>query len=359
MRYLYTLPLTLLLLVSCKNDKEEEAGTAVDYAKTDWAYYKLKGKVKSFSEKSYTYAGSKKGAPGSENQALDIDVAFNSRGMQVTDKRYNAGGLAEESVYQGKNKLVKTIQYINNLPGITTQYSRDKKGNVTSIIRRDKSNAQIDRVEMKFQGKNMVEKNTYNNQDHPIDMNTYVYDKSGNMTGESNFMGIQSAKVRVAYAYDEKGHKTEEMRYTEDKLVEKTAYLYKDGKLVSKETSSGNSALEYVEKYVYDKNGNLTVVFSFDKPRNLRVEETYTYDNNNNRLSYTEKENEKLIQKTAYTYDKNNNLTAAVTVDATGKKADDRSYAYEYDSNNNWTKKIVTIKGEPAFVVERTYTYHE
>jgi len=358
MKYLYALPLLLLLLTSCKDEKKEAEEQAIDLAKTDWATHKLKGKVKSFSEKSYTYASSVKGAFGNENQKLDTDIAFNSRGMQLLEKKYNGAGIAEENTYDGKKNLVKTVQYINGKPGIITQYSRDKRGNITSIIRRDKSNAQIDRIEMKFEGKNMVEKTTYNNQDHPIDMNTYAYDKKGNMTGESVFMGTHSAKVRATYEYDEKGHKIGEIRYTEDKITDKTAYVYENEKLISKKTTDGNGIIEFSENSTYDKDGNLTNYFRYEKLSNSRIEENYTYDSNKNMLSFLVKENDKPVLKTLYTYDNNNNLISVISTDGAGKLLDKRSYTYQYDENNNWTKKTVDIKGEPAFILERTYSYY-
>ncbi|MES2487192.1 MAG: RHS repeat domain-containing protein, partial [Bacteroidota bacterium] len=94
------------------------------------------------------------------------------------------------------------------------------------------------------------------------------------------------------------------------------------------------------------------------KLSNSRIEENYTYDSNKNMLSFLVKENDKPVLKTLYTYDNNNNLISVISTDGAGKLLDKRSYTYQYDENNNWTKKTVDIKGEPAFIVERAYTYY-
>ena len=359
MKYLYALPLVLLLLASCADEKKNEnKEEPIDPAKTDWAFYKLSGKVKNLSERSYSYTDNTKGAFASETGMPDSDLQFDGRGMLSLEKKHNTAGLSEEITYKGKKNTVKAIQYINGQPGIITEYNRNKKGNLTAITRRDKSNAQIDRIEMKFEGKNMVEKTTYNNQNNAIDKNTYSYDKKGNMIGESVFMGTQSAKVRVQYEYDEKSHKISEVRYSADKLNEKTSFLYEGDNVVSKETTDGNSVLQYSEKYVFDKEGNVTGFLRYEKLSNSRLEEAYVYDANNNMVSFITTLNKQVTQKIVNKYDKNNNLISTVAIDGAGKVTNKRTYAYQYDSNNNWTKKIVTINDMPAFLVERTINYY-
>ena len=360
MKYLYGVPLLFLLLTSCAKDKKEEE--VLDRAKTDWAVYKLNGNVKSVTEKSYTYVNSIKGPSGRENQMLrDTDLQFDAKGNLTNLKTYRTEtSVAEEYIQQGKDKIIKRIQYVEDQPGIITEYLYDESGkNNTSITRRNASNAQQDRIEMKFRGNNMVEKTTYNNQNHPIDIITYDYDEKGNVKGENWFVGIQTVKVRSGYKYDDKNRKIEETRYTPEALISRTVYAYNDNdKLVSEETFGTDGKLEYSEKFGYDANNNMISQVTYQPAENSRSEEIYTYDKNNNMLSMTFSKSGVVVNKVQYAYDVNNNLIASKGMDGTGKVRDSRTYKYEYDANNNWTKKIVTVNGQPQFIEQKTITYY-
>lgn len=78
MRYIYTAFIFAVLLVSCK-DKP-----ALDRTKTDWEFYKLKGDVKSVSEKTEV-TGQGKGAASRESE-YDADYTFNENGVLVSEK---------------------------------------------------------------------------------------------------------------------------------------------------------------------------------------------------------------------------------------------------------------------------------
>ncbi|KOS04714.1 hypothetical protein AM493_00625 [Flavobacterium akiainvivens] len=359
MKNLYALPAALmLLLVSCKSDKKEDAEVAIDPKKTDIYADKLNGKVKTVAERSFTFTNGAKGAAAGEPGHFDTDLQYDATGMLTIEKKYNAAGIANENTYKGRSNHIKETQYINGAAGMVTEHSYDKSGNVTSITRRTASNSQIDRIEMKYKGKSIVEKNTFNNQNTPIDKITYTCDKEGNIVEENIYMGTQSVKVRAVYEYDGKGHKTGETRYSGEKLSYKTSYTYDGDKLMNKITTGPNGDTEYAEVFKYDDKGNIIKFETFEKATNTRSEEVNVYDGKGNILNVTISNNGKMQFREMHTYDKNNNIISIMATDATGKILNNRNYAYTYDSNNNWTKKVVNIMGEPAFIIERAITYH-
>lgn len=359
MKKLYLLPLALLILASCKDDKKaEQEKPAVDFDKTDWNADKLKGEVKSVSQKSFAYNGGVKGASANEPGMYDIDLQYNATGMLVSEKKYNGSAILQEHTYNGRKKPIKEIQYTNGTPGVVTEYTYNKDGNTTSITKRTGSNAQIERIEKVYKGKNLVELNTYNNQNTPLNKITYSYDKDGNVIEENVYGEMQVAKIRAEYGYNSNGHKTSEKRFNDGKLEYKIQYNYDGDRLMSEITSDDKEGLIYSKIFGYDANGNITKNESFEKSTNIRSEEVNTYDANNNIATSTITENKKLLSKTLYTYDTNNNLTSVKSIDGTGKIIYNRSYNYTYDDKNNWIKKEVIINGQPAFVVQRTIQYY-
>lgn len=360
MKKIYILPAAvMLLLVSCKSDKKETDDTSVDPKKTDIYADKLNGKVKSVSEKSFSFADGAKGAPAAEPGKTDIDLQYDANGMLTAEKKYIAGNIAQEITYKGRNIPVKLIHYNNGAPSMTTQYSYNKYGSRTSEIRRTSANIQIDKVEMVYKGKNMVEKNTYNNQNTLIGKVTYDYDKAGNVTEENIYNEMQIVKVQIVYEYDPNGKKTGETGYNNSKVAYKTSYAYKGDKLMRKITTNEKGQVEYVDAFEYDANGNITKHETSEPGIKKRSVETNAYDKNNNLTSSTITENDKMLSRSVFAYDKNDNVIMAKVADSTGKIIDNRMYTYTYDSKNNWTKKEIKVNNKPAFIVERTVTYYE
>ena len=247
MKHVYSLAIALCLLVSCADEKKEEK--SIDPAKTDWAFYKLKGAVKSVSEKSFQYVNGIKGGPGNEIQsAHDTDLEFNDSGMLVLEKKWNAAMPYEETTFNGKNILLKKIQYMNGVTTIITENLWDAsfKEN-TSITRRNPDNTQIDRIVHTYKGGRIAEKLTYNMQNNPIDKIGYRYDKKGNLTGEDLYLGVDHVKVKNKYEYDAQNHKVAESSYSEEKLIYKSIYTYSNNNLVKRETTDKNGKIEFTK----------------------------------------------------------------------------------------------------------------
>ena len=357
MKYLYLLTIALALLTSCADEKKQEK--SIDPAKTDWAFYKLKGNVKSVSEKSFRYLNGMKGGTGNEiASAHDTDLEFNDNGMLVLEKKWNAAIPYEETTFNGKNIPIKKTQYMAGVPAIITENLWDAsfKEN-SSITRRNPDNTQIDRIVQTYKGGRMTEKLTYNMQNNPIDKIGYRYDKSGNLTGEDLYLGVNIVKVKNKYEYDSKNRKIAESSYSEEKLIYKSTYIYSNNNLVKRETIDGKGKVEFIESFVYDGKGNILTHFTHEEPDNSNSEEQFTYDANNNVLTWTIIKKDAPTIKVMYTYDSNNNITATKTSEITGKVIDDRAYKYEYDATGNWTKKTVRLNGQQAFIVERAISY--
>jgi hypothetical protein len=359
MKKLYILPASLmLLLVSCKSDKKETEETPVDPKKTDVYADKLNGRVKSVSEKSFSYTDGIKGVPAYEPGKMDVDAQYDEKGMLTSEKKYNAGIIIQENTYKGKNIPLKTIQYNNGTPGMITEFSYNKDGKKTTEIRRTGNNQQIDKIELVYKGKNIVEKNTYNNQNTLIGKISYDHDKAGNVIEENIYNEMQIVTVQIVSEYDGKGHKTGDVGYNNNTIAYKTSYNYDGDKLMSKITANASGAVEFVDTFEYDANGNITKHETTEPILKRRSIEINTYDKNNNLISSNISENNKPVSRSVFAYDKNGNLILVKVLDNTEKMVDNRVYTYTYDSQNNWIKKEIKINDKPAYIVERTVTYY-
>ncbi|AWH86703.1 hypothetical protein HYN59_17025 [Flavobacterium album] len=356
MKYLYPLAL-LLVLVSCRDEETKES---VDRSKADWPFYKLEGNVKEVSEKSYEIdaAGQKGGTKNEIASSHDNDLTFNEKGMLVSEKLWlNATTPFEEIKYNGRENMLSKVQYINGQIGIKTENSRDKSGNITGIIRRNADNSQIDRIAMTYEGKKLMEKKTFNNQDNPNDRITYVYDSNGNLKGENLYLGSEYVQVKNLYEYDGQNRKISESRYSKDKPLYTMTYGYDGKNVTKKETTDGKGVVLNSEKSSYDKKGNLVKRYTIDNSDKSEVMDSYTYDSKGNVTSWTMTRNNAPEMRVVYKYDGHNNATAVKTVNGKGEIIDDRTYTYEYDDKGNWTKKTVTLNNKPFTVVERKITY--
>jgi len=360
MKYLYPLCL-LLFLAGCQKDEKKET---IDREKTDWAFYNLKGDVKTISTKSFAVANSAigKGTPRHENPSdRDSDLTFNEKGMLVKEKLWK-GGIQpfSETTYEGRDRITDFLQYINGKPGVKTQYLWDKDGNNITITKRNADNTPLNRVEMKYKKGNMIEKITYNAQNNPIDKKTYVYDDKGNKIGEAIYMRSEYIQYKIHYKYDTNNKLIEEAQYDkEGKLLYRTTYKHNGDNLISTETFNDKGELEYSEKFSFDKNGNMISRVAYEKFENAHTVEKYQYDSANNKTMVVVSKNDVPLFKVSYKYDDKNNLIASHAFDRDDKPRESRAYTYKYDDKGNWTEKIVSIAGKPSFVVERSIKYFE
>lgn len=357
MKYLYPLAM-LLFLASCQKEEKK----VIDRAKTDWAFYKLEGDVKSSSTKSWRVDAqlNKIKTEHEDMSTHDGEINFGEDGMLVSDKYYLNDLPFEETNYKGREKKQQTIQYIANAPGVKTEYSWDKAGNNTSITRRNADNTQIDRIEMKYQGKKLAEKKTFNAQNIVTDKITYMYDSKGNVNEENLYQGSESVQFKAVYKYDKKNRKISEARYNKNSEKHyETLFKYEGNNLAKKYTVNNKGEIEYSEDFTYDNKGKELTHTTFEKFDNSTTKDTYSYDAKGNKATWEIVKNGKLFMKALYTYDTHNNNIMIAVNDATGKEVDKREYIYEYDEKGNWTKRTVKINGVPQYIAERQIAYSD
>lgn len=359
MKYLYPLAL-ILLLASCQKEEKK----VIDRTKTDWASYGLLGDVKTVATKSWLVNENlEKIKTQHENMSKrDSEISFSDDGMQTTEKSTINNAPFEENTFKGKANKQQSLQYIGNAVGIKTDYTWDKTGkNNTSIIRRNPDNSQIDRIDMKYQGDKLAQKITYNPQDIPTDKITYMYDSKGNLNLENIYLGTEIVQFKTLYTHDKKNRILSESRYDKNsKIIYQTRYTYDGNNLVKKETINEKSEPEYVEKFTYDKKGNILTQDIFEKYDNSNTTNTFKYDTNDNKIEWSVIKNGTPVVRAVFTYDKHKNQTSYATTDeASGKIIDKREYAFEYDAKGNWTKKTISINDKPQFIEERKITYFD
>jgi YD repeat-containing protein len=357
MKYLY-IPLVLLLLTSCADEKK--ANPKPEHSKTDWAFYKLNGEVQSVAQKSMNIADGKT-VPGYEvSSEHDTDMTFDDYGKLIHIKQWLKENMPyEETTYNGKDRILKRTQYMGGTPMMITEHQWDASGeNLTSIIRRNPDNSQIDHIQNRYEKGKIIEKLTLNAQDTPTDKITYEYDNNGNLVVENLYLGVNAIKVTAKYGYNDKKQKVTEARYNLGRINYLTNIEYEGDKVTKKESLDSVGKPEYTELFKYDAAGNIAKHVTIERYDNSETDENFVYDKNKNVTLWTINKKGAPLVTITKTYDKQGNLVSSKTVQGENTVLDAHNYEYTYDKNNNWTSKKIFIKGEPAFLVERKITYH-
>ena len=359
MKYLYPLSLVLLLIVSCGKDDEK----IIDREKSDWAFYKLAGDVKTVSEKSYATADGKQKGPTKQEMPSnhDRDFEFNDEGMLVREKTWASEGVPfEEIKYQNRESKLSHTQFVSGAPSLVTQYAWDEKGkNNLSVTRRNANNTPFDRIVMKYKKDRLIEKITYNAQENPTNKITYFYDQKGNVTGENFYYSSDVLQFKTNYTYNDKNQKVAETHYNKDGKVDyKTTYTYSGDKVVATETTNAAGDVSYIEKSAYDKDGNMVSNYTFDKFDGQHMRDEFKYDSKGNKTEWNVYKGDQLTMKAVYTFDKYGNPVKSMTTDAEGNVLESKAYKYEYDNQGNWVKRVLYLSNRPEIITERKITYH-
>lgn len=351
MKHIYSVLVIALVFISCK-DKEK---TVVDRTKSDWEFYKLKGEVKTISEKTEI---TDKTAINSTD-GYDTDFTFNESGMLISEKKYLPGNkIFQETTYKGKDKTIKLIQYLNGAPSIITDYAWDTNfANNLSVTKRNPDNSQLDRVGMKYKNGKVTERTVYSRQDLPIEKTTYEYDSKGNLITENFYLDKDAVQIKNIYEYNGPNKISEVKLRADGSMIYKTFYEYNTAnKLVKSGTTDSNGKVQYAQDITYDKNNNV-LTYTSTEGTDTQTTDKFNYDANNNKTLWVNLVNNKEIFKADYKYDKNNNLIAVNSTDTQNAMNISNTYSYEYDKKGNWIKKTTTINSKPAFTTTRTITY--
>lgn len=354
MKIFYTAFVFSLLLVSCK-DKPQ-----IDRAKTDWAFYKLSGDVETLLETTEPAAG--QDATTARESEYDTEYTFNNQGMLISEKKYLPGRkLFQEITYNGKDKIVKQVQYVNDKPSVITEYAWDKGlTNNTAITKRNADNSQLERIGMKYNANGKItEKVTYNRQDLPIEKITYEYDNNGNLRAENFYLDKDIVQVTNIYEYNG-GNKISEVRVKPDgSVISKTFFEYNaSNKVVRSGTNDSSGKLQYIKETTYDSKGNILTDTANEVAENNKSTDKYTYDANGNKTQWVSYTADAPLFEAAYKYDSHNNMTSIKMKDYQGNPQPlVKSYTYDYDKQGNWIKKTVLVNGKPAYITTRIISY--
>lgn len=360
MKRIYPLSLALLLLTACGKDEKK----VIDRDKTDWAFYKLEGDVKTITQKSFeTLNGKEKGPTAHETiSEHDIEFTFNDEGMLTVEKKWaNDSKIFEETKYNGRNHLINKIQYNNGNPSIKTDYAYDEKSkNNLSITRRNADNTPFNKEVMKYKNNKVIEKIAYNEQQNPVSKTEYIYDERGNVTGENKYGSTDIIQYKIENIYNENNQKTLEKQFDKDgNKIYETQYSYAGDKLASAETHNAKGELTYVEKFDYDGKGNVIMHYTFDKFDGIHSREEYKYDGKGNKIAWYVYNGDDVVTKATYDYDKYGNLIKSLIADNNGNISENKVYQYEYDKKGNWIRRVLILNDKPSIITERTITYHK
>lgn len=355
MKYLYP-AIALFLLVSCGKEKKP-----IDYSKSDWESFQLKGHVKSVSEKSFAIDTTGKKTARQENfTEHNTDLIFDESGRLVLEKKWLSDGKPfEQTKFKGRQQRLKYIQYSNGEPSVKTTYKWDKTGKINlQVSRNNIDNSQIERTVIRAEKGFPEEKIVYNGQNIITDRIEYLYDNDTVIIAENLYLNKETVQFRNVIEYKDKKKTSVTKSDSNGKTLSRINYEYDGDKLVNTIYFDDKNEIEYYEKFSFDTNGNVKQRKTFTK-FDGEVSDVFEYDANNNKTSWTIYKGEKIEMRALYTFDKHNNMTSYKMTDANDKLIDAKSYSYTYDKLGNWVKKTTIIGGKPKFILERKITYYK
>lgn len=254
----------------------------------------------------------------SDNVYLDSGVGeiytYDARGNVSTYT--NIAGNKTVNTYDGENRLVKTVTYENastTANGLTTRYVYNSDGDLIQTVYPHQYNAENDNLDIS---------NGINEYTDSTSGERVTYDENGNVLTYIDSFGKETVNT-----YDAQNHLVKAVSGNEI-----TRYVY----------NGGDKLLQviYPDQYNAEKdNLNLTAETPVDTYTDLTVGDRYTYNDNGNVLTYTNRYGD----VTTNTYDSDGSLISISKSDGT---------VFEFD-NNERVKKETYKNG-----LIRNYTYN-
>ena len=353
-----------LSLFSCKKDNQAEQIADAQKRNPEWQDFGLNGNVKSVSE--YTTAENRTTENSTavrafENQSKpDIDLKFTKNGTLSQKTIYSENGnVAEETTYDGKDKMLSQKKFTNAKDYVETKYSWENDKN-TIISRRINGSQLLDKEVFQYiQGKK-IEKYKYNNKENQVDRTSYTYDDQKRIKEEHYYQDKPTIQNKLVFEYDDNDNKLSEIYYDhESHVIWKTFSQYNDNnQLVKAQTYTRNNSLDVEISKTYDEKNRLITTESFEAFDNSTNGEAFEYDAHDKILSWKIFQNKKLVSATYYQYDDNKNLTAEVVSAPNGKEISRKTIEYTYDGNNNWITKKTTINNNRVLLTSRKIEYY-
>lgn len=215
-----------------------------------------------------------------------------------------------------------------------------------------------------------------------------------NKLSESNYFAKNSSKnFQMVYNYEPGGLLIERLKYNfKGSLENKTLYYYNDSTWLYLEMClDSENNLNYLEKYSYDKKGNVTEFYFFNaKPGHGKISsenKIIKYDKRGNRIKYLSFDlNDNPIRKVEYFYDQKNQLVKIASGTSNDRRKDIRRYKYDqkgliiswksmksefnpkknftykyenFDKVGNWLKKTIMEDSKFYSMIEREIEYYD
>jgi len=301
----------------------------------------------------------------------------------------DAMGTTTTYTYDILNRLIKAETPLNENENMLTKTYYDKNGNTIKTMIKSGDNS-FDTTEYAYDTRNRLKYVKTNPTPQTSDYTRYFYDLNGNVTsyitGLSDPENIPLDCTSVDYTYNNLNLLEEENRpYSEPMFYEydnagNVSYIYTpNGDEYSMTYNSNNSILSRVgedidEEYRYDYWGNVvyaqndygTTTYTYDvfgrltSETNNGIMKAYTYNKNNDVLTFKIYENDELIHSESNSYDALgrvttstiNGKTATYTYDKNGNVTtysfDGNDYTYTYNKANMPTGKTSTL-GQKTF----------
>lgn len=285
---------------------------------------------------------------------LKCIYVYNEKGKRSEEARFNENGVLDERAiweYDEMGNLTKETNYNteNQITGMQT-WEFDAKGNKIEEISYNKSGNLDKKVKYNYDSTgNKIEEITYDKNGkivygydikikydlHRNIMSKSVFDKSGTISGSTNFK------------YDLSGKKIEETNYDKNNKLLKKLGFDKAGNLIEtyntyeKRFSGQLIKIEKKEKYYYVA-GKLV---EYEKSDNFGIDVRVKY---NDKGDVTE-------DSQFWFSDSSDNPTG----ETKRSYSVTRKNTYEYDDHQNWTKLTVEeADGYTVFVTERKIVYY-
>lgn len=317
MKKIILLVITAISVVGCNQEKKNDLQKA-----------KLKGKVKSVSQK--VYKGSEKFGEVQKDSAFC--GLFNA---ECNTTYYNEFGnktkVEYETFFFGKEVFTYDA---NQFLVVMENFDQEGKLNQKIIYQNNKTGKPLENIS--YQGVDGIlsfkEKMKYDAKNNVIE--TCKYDANGKL------------KTKEECKYDEKENLIEK-RITNSEV----GYIYEDGKIVEEPLSE-----KYT--YLYDEKGNKIEENIYKDNDILHEKYTFKYDNKGNEIEQQLFSNKKNIRATSE-YDSERNIIKKSYLNNFGDTLLVVTSSYTYDKYKNWTKHIIYKNKKIENIVEREIEYYE
>jgi len=231
-----------------------------------------------------------------------------------------------ENEYDYKNRLNKTISYINDklISQNTKQYDspdflvKESTNQNSQTITRNKNNI-TEKIYLDENGKqsgkeitqtnlagNIIKKTVFDDKNNAISEISKIFDKEEKLIESVNDDITAKIKIKTQYEYNSEGSVLKETELLNDGLNYFTLNQYKESRISKKFKYNKRSQIEYQIEYLYDEMGNLIEEKYFYKSELISTKK-YFFDAENNKILETDinKEN-KITKQIFYEYKKCN-----------------------------------------------------